>query len=82
MQPLFGAIALDSHMAQHKAAFLLVAQQCCLTQKAALWFNLSSPAFLVRTAGQEGDMVKTPIRFFPLIPCTATVVAVIFYRVS
>jgi len=51
MQPLFGAIALDSHMAQHKAALLLVAAQGCLTQKAALWYDLWSLAFLV-TAGR------------------------------
>jgi hypothetical protein len=30
-----------------KAAFLLVAVQGCLTGKAALWYNLSSLAFLV-----------------------------------
>ena len=41
----------------------------CLTWKAALWHNLSSLAFLVRTAGQEGGMVKTPIRFILLIRC-------------
>jgi hypothetical protein len=39
----------DGTVRQHKAAFLPVAQQCCLTGKAALWYNLSSLAFLGKT---------------------------------
>jgi len=36
---------------KHKAAFLPVAQQCCLTGKAALWHNLWSLAFLAKQEG-------------------------------
>jgi len=68
MQPLFRAIALHSNITKHKAAFLPVAQQCCLTQKAALWYDLWSLAFLGEAGRGHDEGLAAPLpRLVPFL---------------